>query len=277
MATVSIGKQGRVRKRASDGRLKANREKKNRARDEAAWNEFAGNGQGRRRPELVFTEYIELYPDSVGITDPCADDIDYQNDDCKDSLVACSDGPVFTGRGTKRVDSFKKDRRLGGADSEKRVAKVDWQWVASDDALWNKQEARKTRRDNKVEYWPPHPCSWRPPLPPKLQAAWRKLVGLTTLLATWEQVPGNGKDARYMWRLGARVRRLREQVFAMPILFSRQNLPIRGSSVTRHVLVGLARAMTVPVPAAMPAKSAFSLTKLLGVVSENAALFVPDT
>jgi hypothetical protein len=162
---MAKGRQGRVRKWRTDGRLRDNKLKKKQGRDKAAQNELLGNGQGGRRPELVFTEYIELYPDSGGITEPCDDDIDYQNDDGKDLLTSGSDGPVFTGRGTRRVDNFKRDRRLSGADGEKRVAGVDWKWAASDDALWNKQEARRSGRLRRVQYLPPNSIDWRLSLP----------------------------------------------------------------------------------------------------------------
>jgi hypothetical protein len=211
MATVSKGKQGRVRKRASDGRLRDNKLKKKQARDKAAWNEFLGKGQWGRRLELVFTEYIELYPDSGGITEPYDDDIDYQNDDGKDLLISGSDGPVFTGRGTRRVDSFKRDRRLSGADGEKRVAGVDWKWAASDDALWNKQEARRSGRLRRVQYLPPNPIDWRLPLPEDWRNRYHELSAKYPLLITLK-----ASDTFYLHKICHLARGACQNVFLPP-------------------------------------------------------------
>jgi hypothetical protein len=208
---MAKGRQGRVRKWRTDGRLRDNKLKKKQARDKAAQNELLGNGQGGRRPELVFTEYIELYPDTGGITEPCDDDIDYQNDDGKDLLIAGSDGPVFTGRGTKRVDSFKTDRRLGGADGEKRVASIDRGWANSENALWDTEEARRIGRLRRVQYLPPNPIDWRLSLPRGWRDRYHELSAKYPLLITLK-----ASDTFYLGKVCHFAHSACQSVFLLP-------------------------------------------------------------
>jgi len=68
MATVSKGKQGRVRKRASDGRLRANRLKRKQLRYKAAWDELLDGANTKLELEFVADlEVVETQAVAIAI------------------------------------------------------------------------------------------------------------------------------------------------------------------------------------------------------------------
>jgi len=167
MAIVSKGKQGRVKKWVTDGRLQTNRLKRKQEHDKAAWNELLGTPekQGRAKPRFVGvadTEAVEAVAvrvaDLEAVEAMAVTRLLYSDSEDCDAAVQGADE-------YRRGDDFRSHDEK--ADRLTNVGKCRhyipyYRWC---NLLWDKAEEQRSKRAQKAIYLPPNPVFWKLPLP----------------------------------------------------------------------------------------------------------------